>query len=50
MSVMIVFTCPNTGRDIPVAIVRGDVMLRDMPKNEVEVPCLECGKSQYLES
>ena len=45
MSVMIVFTCPTTGRDIPVAIVRGDVMMRDIPKKEVEVACLECGKT-----
>ena len=44
MSVMIVFTCPNTGRDIPVAIVRGDLMLRDIPKKEVQVACLECGQ------
>jgi hypothetical protein len=43
MSAMIVFTCPNTGRDVPVAIVRGDVMLRDIPHKELEVPCLECG-------
>jgi predicted RNA-binding Zn-ribbon protein involved in translation (DUF1610 family) len=45
MSVMVVFTCPTTGRDVPVAIVRGDVMLRDIPQKEVEVACLECGKS-----
>jgi hypothetical protein len=44
MSVMIVFTCPNTGRDVPVAIVRGDVMLRDIPHKKVEVACFECGK------
>ena len=45
MSEMIVFTCPNTGRDVPVAIVRGDVMLRDIPKKEVQVACMECGKT-----
>ncbi len=44
MSVMIVFTCPNTGRDVPVAIVRGDVMLKDIPHKEIEVACLECGQ------
>ena len=44
MSVMIVFSCPNTGRNVPVAIVRGDVMLRDIPHKEVKVPCLECGE------
>ena len=44
MSVMIVFTCPNTGRDVPVAIVRGDVMLKDIPHKEIEVACWECGQ------
>jgi predicted RNA-binding Zn-ribbon protein involved in translation (DUF1610 family) len=44
MSVMVVFTCPKTGRDVPVAIVRGDTMLRDIPHKEVEVACFECGK------
>ena len=45
MRVMIVFTCPNTGRDIPVAVVRHGHMLKEMQEKELEVGCLECGKT-----
>ena len=44
MSVMMLLTCPNTGRDVPVAIVRGGVMLQNIPQKEVKVACLECGQ------
>ena len=45
MSVMIVFTCPNTGRDIPVAVVRHGHMLKQMQETAVDVACLECGET-----
>lgn len=44
MSVLLVFTCPTTQRPVPVAVVRGQAMLKEMPDKEIEVACLECGK------
>jgi hypothetical protein len=44
MSALIVFTCPLTGRDVPVAVVH-DQMLQDVQNQELEVACLECGRT-----
>ena len=44
MSALIIFTCPLTGRDVPVALVH-DQLLQEDQSQELEVACLECGKT-----
>ena len=44
MSALLVFTCPGTGREVPVGVVRGDEALAELPQRKVEVACLECGR------
>ena len=44
MSELILFSCPLTGRDVPVAVLQ-DQMLQDVQNQELEVACLECGKT-----
>lgn len=41
MGALLVFTCPTTGRDIPVGVVQGE---EDLPGRTVEIACLECGR------
>ena len=41
MSALLVFTCPATGKDIPVGVVHGE---EDVPERTVEIACLECGQ------
>ena len=45
MSVLIVFTCPATGRDIPVAVLQRGELLDEMGSKEITVTCLECGQN-----
>jgi hypothetical protein len=44
MSALIIFTCPFTGRDVPVALVY-DQLLQEVQNQELEVACLGCGKT-----
>lgn len=43
MSALLVFTCPTTGREIPVGVLQGEEALETLPDRKVEVACLECG-------
>lgn len=44
MSVMIVFTCPSTGRDISVGVLPKGQDLATRRDDEVNILCLECGQ------
>ena len=43
MSVMIVFTCPTSGRDIPVGALPEGQDLATRRDDEVSILCQECG-------
>jgi hypothetical protein len=45
MSVMVVFTCPQTARPVQVAIVRGDGGLNHAKKKTVQIACMHCGST-----
>jgi hypothetical protein len=44
MSVMIVFTCPTSGRDIPVGALPEGQDLAMRRDDEVSILCRECGQ------
>jgi len=44
MSVMIVFTCPTSGRDIPVGALPEGQDLATRRDDEVSIQCQECGQ------
>jgi len=44
MSVLVVFTCPTTGHDVPVAVLQHGELLGEMGSKEITVSCLECSQ------
>ena len=45
MGVMLVFACPETGREVPVCLVRGSESLEGLSKSRLEFACMECGQT-----
>jgi hypothetical protein len=45
MSVMLVFICPETGREVPVCILRGGEELKNLGQHEIKCACMVCGGS-----
>jgi hypothetical protein len=43
MSRMIVYTCPKTGRDVPLGVLTDDDSFAQLPHERVTVKCAECG-------
>ena len=44
MPKMIVFMCPQSGGAVPVAVIRGEDLLRQRPNDEIQIICGECGQ------
>ena len=43
MGVMLVFSCPETGNDVPVCVLRGGEQLKNLGEHEFKFACMECG-------
>ena len=43
MSLMIVFTCPDTGRDVSTGVVIDERNVSRLPGHKMRVRCEECG-------
>ena len=44
MSAMIVFTCPNTGRDVSAGILTDERSFANLPRRKMAVHCKQCGR------
>ncbi len=42
MGVTLMFICPETGREVPVRIMRGGERLKNIGAHEFEFACWEC--------
>lgn len=47
MGVMLVFACPETGREAPVCILRGGQRLKDLQASRFQFACMECGQTHW---
>lgn len=45
MALMLVFACPETGREVPVCILRGGEKLKSLQQSRFEFACMECGQT-----
>lgn len=45
MGVMLTFVCPDTGREVPVRILRGGELLKDLKEHEFTFHCMECNRA-----
>lgn len=44
MSLMIVFTCPDTGRDVNSGVLVDERTLSRLPGHKMRIGCKECGR------